>query len=80
MSYEIKYEGAAAELEAINDVKSWLGAKRFEYLVDGLNLLEDTEENRRQARFALSFAGVQGFPVEAMCNRYMVRSAQPQEV
>jgi hypothetical protein len=72
MGYEIDYAGmepAAAADKAVKDVKHWLGVKRFNKIV---KILQGNEGvmSRGFARFALSMVGVQGFPAEAMIDRY----------
>lgn len=68
MHYEINYKGfatvAAADAAAIADVQEFMGAERFERLraiyTESAPVAEDL------FRLQLSFAGIGGYPVEAL--------------
>jgi hypothetical protein len=70
--YTIKYEQkgrAARETEAIKNCKDWLG-DRFEFVLSCIKeQIPESGVSRgwaKSARFALSFAGIQGLPATAM--------------
>ena len=71
MHNEIKYEGPNKADKAIEDVREWLGADRFNLLSEYIESLSDTPQNRDKVALMISFAGVQGYPVTAMCDKYM---------
>ena len=68
--YEIDYKNSGSEEEkeekAINDLKYYVGDATFEKLKE---LLKDIK-NDMSARFALSFAGIQGYPATVFIKRY----------
>jgi hypothetical protein len=72
MSYNIEYDLSLpeqAQAQAIADCKDWLGSKKFKKVV---NLLKEDKgrTSRNIVIFALSFQGIQGYPAEAMVNKY----------
>ena len=72
MSYEIKYDltlPEAAEAKAVADCKEWLGSKNFKKVVNLLKA-DKGRTSRKMVVFALSFQGIQGYPAEAMVNKY----------
>ena len=66
-----QYSEEEKRQRAIQDVESWLGMERFEKIVAELRKMEDTEENRDGLHMMFSFAGIQGFPVKAMCDEFL---------
>jgi hypothetical protein len=72
MSYNIEYDLSLpeqAQAQAIADCKDWLGSKKFKKVI---NLLKEDKgrTSRNIVIFALSFQGIQGYPAEAMVNKY----------
>ena len=75
MSYTIDFSGSAPEqkaVQAIEAAKAYLGDKFFAELIRILSegIAAGKIENRRQVHLAMSFVGVQGFPVEAIIDKY----------
>ena len=68
MHYEIKYD-TKDQTKAIKDCKEWLGTKRFNQVV---NIIKS--DNGRTSRglivIGLAMQGIQGFPAQAMIDKY----------
>lgn len=68
--YTTNYEGLS-EIEkhnkAIEDIKDYMGAEKFEELTKRVKV-EYPNWTLEQFRMAVSFAGVQGYPVKAWYN------------
>ena len=68
MHYEINYKGHAtvadADRAALKDIAEWMGQERYDRLCETFAALE---QPMSQEDFAVvcSFAGIQGYPVEA---------------
>ena len=72
MSYEIQYDLSLpeqAQAQAIADCKDWLGSKKFKQVISLLKA-DKGRTSRKMVVFALSFQGIQGYPAEAMVNKY----------
>ena len=72
MSYNIEYDLSLpeqAQAQAIADCKDWLGSKKFKQVVSLLKG-DKGRTSRNLVIFALSFQGIQGYPAEAMVNKY----------
>ena len=68
MHYEIDYANKSPE-QAIKDCKQWLGTKQFNKVAKILQ--QDCGNTPRQlVRFGLMMQGIQGYPAEAMINKY----------
>lgn len=78
--YDIKYDTSdrdAADAKAIQDVEEWLG-DRFEEVMKKMS--EADGATPREVRLAMSFAGIQGYPVGAVIRTYMPITAKLLEI
>lgn len=76
MHHDIKYDTSdrvKADEKAIEDVKFWLG-DRFDEVMDTMKRCDGAEP--REVYFAMSFAGIQGYPVGAIMRTYMPKTAK----
>jgi len=74
MSYEIDYSGMPddqKEIKAIKDCMEWLGKEQFAKVVEIL-IRDEGRSSRNLVRVGLMMQGIQGYPAEAMMNRYWV--------
>lgn len=72
MARYTKYEGSPEERDAkaIEDIRSWLGQESWDTL---MQLVGNPETTIPQLNFALSFAGVSGYPFHAFCRKYCLQ-------
>ena len=68
MHYEIDYSSKTVE-DAINDCKEWLGTKQFNRVVTILKM-DCGRTSKHLVRLGLAMQGIQGYPAEAMINKY----------
>ena len=68
MGHYVKYEGNA-ERKAIIDCIHWLGVKDFKMLVRLMRKYPDTKPH--EVRMGLMMMGIQGYPAEAVIERYL---------
>jgi hypothetical protein len=68
MHYEINYVDKTPE-DAIKDCKKWLGTKQFNFVVKALKNDNGTS-SRQLIKFCLSIQGIQGYPADAMIDKY----------
>jgi hypothetical protein len=72
MSYEIEYsdlESPATVQQALNDCKQWLGKAQFKKVSEILRA-DQGRTPRHLVRFGLMMQGIQGYPAEAMIDKY----------
>jgi hypothetical protein len=56
-----------ADEKAIQDIIDWLGQEKFDKIVEHLK-----DQPINTVNFALSFAGVSGYPFHSFCRKYML--------
>jgi hypothetical protein len=75
MKYEISYANfdnpEAKKHKAIQDCKNYLGGDHFDKLTKEIAKVPDTEDNRNGVIFWLSFAGIEGYPADALIDEYI---------
>ena len=71
-TYTVYYSGEHAIDYAIEDAKELLGARKFELLKEYIEGLHDTPQGRQEAYLAAAYAGLDGYPVDAMCDVFMI--------
>lgn len=71
MHHEINYSAlpeADKETKALNDIKEWLGVKKFNRVEKDVKACQPPL-SRRQFQFMCSIAGFEGYPVEVWANK-----------
>jgi hypothetical protein len=68
MSYEIRYEGDAAEKEAkaLADCKNWLGEAQYRKVCEILQQAVKEGASEELLLFGLSMQGIQGYPAAVL--------------
>lgn len=72
MSYTVKYQQtneAEKQAAALKDCKEWLGAKQFNKVTKILKA-DNGASSRHMIRLGLAMVGIQGYPAEAMIDKY----------
>jgi hypothetical protein len=72
MSYEIEYsdtESPATIQQALHDCEQWLGNAQFKKVCEILQA-DNGQTPRHLVRFGLMMQGIQGYPAEAMIDKY----------
>jgi len=82
MSYTIEYNtlDAKAQQEARKDCIAWLGSEdKYHKIIDDLAAYHKTHTNMRRCdfHFTISFAGIQGYPVDVMIGDVLTLSRTP---
>ena len=79
--YNVRYDGDGAEDRAMEDLRDWFGADRFDTVNELLqkSIADGSIRNRMQFRFQVSFAGVQGYPVEIWADRLGLPADKPED-
>jgi len=68
------YNPETDSLIALNDVKEWVGTRRFNEIRNAIMEMEDTEQNRQFISASMAMGGVQGYPVGVMIDTYIGKS------